>query len=239
VRLASFTVTNFRSITDAYKLPLRDFAVLVGPNNEGKSNILKAIVIALGLLSGSRFFRAQRQVRYRYSGEVERIFDWARDFPISLQESNTEGRSEFVLEFELTDEELVAFRRTTKIKLNSNLRLKLGLGPEEAKFDVLLQGKAKQKLTQNREKVARFIADNLDTQYIPAIRPATLAEEVVSDLVARELARLETDQSYQQLVAQLEEAQQPLLTALSEEITKTVASFIPAGVHPENSANLR
>jgi hypothetical protein len=51
MRLESFTVKNFRSITNAYRLPLRDFAVRVGPNTSGKSNILKAIVMALGILS--------------------------------------------------------------------------------------------------------------------------------------------------------------------------------------------
>lgn len=40
MRLVSFSVRRFRSITEAYKLPLGDYSVLVGPNNEGKSNIL-------------------------------------------------------------------------------------------------------------------------------------------------------------------------------------------------------
>jgi predicted ATP-dependent endonuclease of OLD family len=227
MRLASFTVKNFRSITDAYKLRLRDFAVLVGPNNEGKSNILKAVVIALDLLSRSEFYRDQRQIRYRYGEERTLGYNWSRDFPVGLKSTQPTGRSVFALEFELTDKELTAFRTATKVNLASNLKLKLSCGREDAKFEVQLQGKAKQTLAQKREEVARFVGERLDIQYIPAIRPSDLAVEVVEELLSRELAQLEAQPTYQKLLTQLEAAQQPTLNALSEELTKTISSFVP------------
>jgi hypothetical protein len=51
--------------------------------------------------------------------------------------------------------------------------------------------------------------------------------EVVEELLARELAQLERDPSYQKLLAELEAAQQPILNALAAELTKTVSSFVP------------
>lgn len=60
MRLIACTVRNFRSITDAYKIPLGDYAVLVGPNNEGKSNVLRAIVTAIGILSRSHIAGSNR-----------------------------------------------------------------------------------------------------------------------------------------------------------------------------------
>lgn len=227
MRLASFTVKNFRSITDAYKLPLSNFAVLVGPNNEGKSNVLKAIVIALGLLSRSRYFKSQRQVRYRYGDEDDVSFSWDRDYPIALQGTQHDGRSEFALEFELNGIEKKDFRTATKINLATNLKLKLTLGREDAKLELLLQGKAKQKAGLNLEQVARFVGEKLDIQYIPAIRPAALAESVVDDLLARELSQLEENPKYKALMGELEAIQRPILRSLSKELTSTVASFIP------------
>ena len=47
MQLVSFSVTNYRSITAAYKLSVRQSTVLIGPNNEGKSNVLRALVTAL------------------------------------------------------------------------------------------------------------------------------------------------------------------------------------------------
>ncbi len=54
MRLEQFSVQNFRSIEKAEKLPLGDFTVLLGPNNEGKSNILQAMVMGMQELSGKR-----------------------------------------------------------------------------------------------------------------------------------------------------------------------------------------
>ena len=51
MELVSFSVSNYRRITSAYKLPIRRPTVLIGPNNEGKSNILRALVASLQFLA--------------------------------------------------------------------------------------------------------------------------------------------------------------------------------------------
>lgn len=51
MRLVSFALSNFRSITRTERLSLDSFTVLVGPNNEGKSNILLGLVSGMKLLS--------------------------------------------------------------------------------------------------------------------------------------------------------------------------------------------
>jgi predicted ATPase len=47
MRLVSFSVENYRSITKARRIPLAASTVLIGPNNEGKSNILRALSVAM------------------------------------------------------------------------------------------------------------------------------------------------------------------------------------------------
>ena len=47
MKLVDFSVTNYRSITAAHKLVLQDMTVLVGKNNEGKSNLLRALNVAM------------------------------------------------------------------------------------------------------------------------------------------------------------------------------------------------
>ena len=47
MKLVEFSVTNFRSITKAHKIKLQDMTVLLGKNNEGKSNLLTALNVAM------------------------------------------------------------------------------------------------------------------------------------------------------------------------------------------------
>ena len=107
MKLVSFSVTNYRSITKAYKLPIRQFTVLLGPNDEGKSNILKALVTALEILRDLRRYKILRGRIQRQKRDLGN-YDWERDFPISLQVKNPGGESVFKMEFELTDKELMS-----------------------------------------------------------------------------------------------------------------------------------
>ena len=51
MRLVSFTVEKYRSITNAKKIGIDKSVTLVGPNNEGKSNLLRALVAAMNILT--------------------------------------------------------------------------------------------------------------------------------------------------------------------------------------------
>ena len=48
MNLSAFSVSNFRSIANTQRLPIGPkVTTLIGPNNEGKSNILRSLVAAL------------------------------------------------------------------------------------------------------------------------------------------------------------------------------------------------
>jgi putative ATP-dependent endonuclease of OLD family len=51
MRLVSFSVQNYRSITKANKIKVGQSTVIVGPNNEGKSNVLRALVTAMKVIT--------------------------------------------------------------------------------------------------------------------------------------------------------------------------------------------
>lgn len=85
MKLSSFSVINYRSITTARKIQTKNMTVLVGKNNEGKSNILRALTLAMDVMkmyaSDPRALRfSPRYLRGRY--------DWKRDYPLALQERN-------------------------------------------------------------------------------------------------------------------------------------------------------
>ena len=104
MKLKSFSVQKYRSITSAKKIALGRSTILVGPNNEGKSNILRALVTAMNILTRERY--AGRTARRRTTGVMYRrnVYDWDVDFPIHLQEKQLNGQSSMILEFDLTPE---------------------------------------------------------------------------------------------------------------------------------------
>ena len=88
MKLAAITVQKYRSLTSARKLQLQDQTILVGPNNEGKSNILRALVAGMQLLKGLRQVpvRRPRGPRIITQFDPRHVYDWRRDFPVSLLE---------------------------------------------------------------------------------------------------------------------------------------------------------
>lgn len=227
MKLVSVSVKEFRSIHAASKLPFSEFSVLVGPNNEGKSNILAAVVLALGLLAQGHYVYRRQFLRYRYDDGLD-SYNWDRDFPVAKQASKPTGTSQVVLEFELDPSERKRFRSRTSINLRANLKIKVNFGQQEAKVDLLLSGPTKKGINQrNINAIARFVADSIYLQYIPAVRTADMAQQVTENLLSTRLRELEKDSTYQAHVVALKKLQQPILQALSKELTATVQSFLP------------
>ncbi len=227
MKLVSFTVEKYRSITTARKIPVRQMTTLVGPNNEGKSNILRALVTGMHVLTRGTRPPISRGVSSRLSYERQ-VYNWKRDFPHNLQSRYPNGESVIVLEFGLTEREVQAFRDEIGSSLNGTLPLRVAIGPNEASVKVAKQGPGATALTRKSAKIAQFVARSLDFEHIEAVRTASSAKIVVDQLVERELGTLESDPEYQEAFGRIAELQRPILHQLSESIKTTLVTFLPA-----------
>ncbi len=238
MKLVSFSVENFRSITTARKIPLSNYSLLVGANNEGKSNILHALTIAMNALvdwhrhvrrtSDGRLVRATPTL---LSGRSPRRggYDWDTDFPISKQEKATsKSRTNIILEFELSDQEVLDFQGEIKSNLNGTLPLLVSFGQRSTDVTVKKPGRGQASLTKKSTRIANFVSERIRFEYIPAIRTAKSAERVISNLVAQELALLEDNDEYSVALDKIEELQRPIFNALSDTIQETVSAFLPS-----------
>ena len=226
MELVSFSVSNFRSVTSAYKLPIRRPTVLIGPNNEGKSNILRALVSSLqflGSLGGVRLSNGRIASVIR----PKEIYDWPRDFPVSLQEKTPDAETVFDLEFRLSAAEVEEFREEVKSSLNGTLPIQLRFGPGVSKLIVTKPGKGGPALTKKAQAVARFVARHIHIAYIPAVRTASAAIQIVNDLVDRELALVEAQPEYKAAMKALADLQRPVLASIGESIKLTLQEFLP------------
>lgn len=215
MQLVHFTVQNFRSITKAYKLPIDRSTILVGPNNEGKSNILKALVAAMRVLT------QRTRVSHRP------IYDWDQDFPVEQQDSQPEGESILIPEFQLNDQEISDFRQEIKSSLNGTLPLRIALGSRRFEVTVAKKGRGAKTLSGKSKHIAAFVADRLDFDYIPAVRTAESAERIVDAMVERELRVIESHPDYASAMTRIADLQQPVLAQLSSSIQQTLVKFLP------------
>jgi energy-coupling factor transporter ATP-binding protein EcfA2 len=232
MRLKLFSVTNFRSITKAEKLPLGDLTVLVGPNNEGKSNILEALAIGMQELGRPTHRTAYPPgSRRRFGASFERagelVYRWDRDFPQALQEK-TEGRTTMNFDFELTPEEVEEFHKEVGSRFNEALPISLTFGSSgRSSFRVRKRGPSQQALSKKRSAIAQFVAERVQLQYVPAVRTGERAANIVRRMLSRELASATSDPAYAEALEHLQALQGPILEKLSRSITTQLQSFLP------------
>ncbi len=234
MKLISFSVDKYRSITRAGKLSIKDMTILIGPNNEGKSNLLRALVTALDIVAGlssTSIYRGRlRSFRWLRTslGQLMRPgYDWTRDFPVSLQAPHPEGESIFNLDFQLTDDEVDEFRAEVGSSLDGFLPIQITVGKKEPGFKIRKRGPGARVLSKKAQSIARFIGDRFEFQYIPAIRTAEDAEKIIREMVDRELRRIEDDPAFRSAREALWRHYAPILNKLSETITNTLQGFLP------------
>lgn len=225
MRLVNFSVSNYRSITAAHKIAFSDVTVLVGKNNEGKSNLLRALQAAMLLLQRHADNTNRRTLLG--SGD-ETNYRWKRDFPIQLQNRKLSTNTIFKVEFQLNEEEISEFKSEIGSSLNGSLPLEIKIGKtHEAQVRLVKRGKGTKTLGSKSTAIARFIAARIHFNYIPAIRTDSSSLELIGDMLSQELRVLERDPKYIQALETIADLQKPILRELSERVQGPLKEFLP------------
>ncbi|ODS39425.1 hypothetical protein BEH94_09085 [Candidatus Altiarchaeales archaeon WOR_SM1_SCG] len=222
--IKSFTIKNFRSITKTEDLPVSKLSILIGPNNEGKSNILQGLVFFLQFLEEKAIIRRRYYSRGIRSKSRE-SYVWARDFPIDLQKTKPTGKTCFTIEFELSRREKYDIRRILGSELKDNLLVKLSIGENGRNFSAHDTQDRRKKLDQ--AKVREFISKRISVQYIGAIRTSERTLEVIDNMISTEMEKLYSDNEYTELIEKINLKEKPLLEELAKNLTETISDFLP------------
>ncbi|HQK35405.1 MAG TPA: AAA family ATPase [Spirochaetia bacterium] len=225
MRLICFSVTNYRSITTAHKIQMSNLTVLVGKNNEGKSNILRALSLAMDIM---RYYSENPRISHISIRSLRVRYNWESDFPISLQERKPNGNSSIDLTFELTNDELQTIRTTTGIRLNSNLPIRVSMGKSDAIIDIPKRGTPAFANATNKQRIIEFVCNKIDFNFIPAVRTDNDAIRVLERLIERELYSLEENPDYINATATIERLQQQILDDISARIVLPLQTFLPS-----------
>lgn len=222
MQLTYFTVSNYRSITNAYKLDLQNMTILIGKNNEGKSNLIKALNLAMEIVRFSGNFR-RRIISHQ-------LYVWRDDFPVGLQNKpKLKNKStEFRLDFKLNDEEIATFYEKVGSNINGDLSVYIEIKQDDTfSITVPKRGKNATALSSKIESISQFICDNISLQYIPAIRSESDAYDVISNIIESEFQQTE-DEEYKKAQEYIEKYQKKKLKELSNRIKEPLAVFMPS-----------
>lgn len=230
MHLESISVTKYRSIRTAQKLGLGSLTVLVGANNEGKSNLLRAMVAGMTALNSHGRVRHAGFRRWdpaRRRGYEVGQYNWSVDFPVDLQEKQPNGKTLIDFEFILNADELRLFRDEFGSSLNGSLPIRVALGRVGPPDFSVRKQRVGQVLSKQSKEIARFVGERLKIEYVHSMRSAETALDVVSAMLDGQLRVLEENARYRRAVELIETLQQPLLQRLSDEIKGMLSEFLP------------
>lgn len=226
MKLFSFSVTNYRSITAAHKIVLSDTTVLIGKNNEGKSNILRSLQVAMLIFQQHAInSKLRRPSRMQLDDQP---YDWKRDFPVQLQARKASNQTIFKLEFQLDEHEIAEFKTETGSSFNGSLPLEIRVGKDnESSIKLIKPGKGTKSLATQSSKIAKFVADRIYFNYIPAVRTDNEAIELIGKMLSQELRALEVNPSYLAALDTIAQLQQPILDELALRVQIPLNEFLP------------
>ena len=226
MRLCSFYVKSYRSIDEVKIGDIRQYCVIAGPNNSGKSNLLRALYIALSLASSGNFERRRKKPQYSYIHNMT-DYVWKRDIPVSLAKSES-ASTIFKLTFEFSDDEKNEFRERLGINLSKSLQMKFQLYSDRTEGNIIMPGRAKKQMEKKIREIGFFIQSKLNFEYIPCVRPSELTAEYFSRLLDKELRNLESQEEYQKCMETLRKLQQPILENMEVKLAASLKTFIPS-----------
>lgn len=226
MQLVNFSVSNYRSITTAHRVTFSNVTVLIGKNNEGKSNLLRALQAAMALLTRHALPDLRRS-RVMYGDEEPYV--WKRDFPIQLQDRKSSTQTILKLEFQLDDAEIQEFKSEIGSNLNGSLPLEIKIGKDHVPIIRLVKsGKGTKTLNQKSSSIAKFVAGRIHFNYIPAIRTDSAAIELIGNMLSQELRALEKESAYLEALATIAKLQGPVLDELAERVQGPLKEFLPS-----------
>lgn len=223
MKLSFITIANFRSITNAYKIDMSNLTVLLGKNNEGKTNIIRAIKLGMNIIQDIEMYYPRHKIMRRLG------YDWHEDFPIALQSSRKlkDKKTSIRFDFQLTTEE------TTELsaRINSNINCALSIficikEGNQISITVPKKGKNAKAISSKIVPISNYISEHFLMQYIPAVRSEDDAYNAIIDLVESELSEID-DEEYKKSLELIVKVQQEKLANLANRVKQPLKNFLP------------
>ncbi|HFR3587888.1 TPA: ATP-dependent endonuclease [Streptococcus suis] len=233
MRVEKIEIKNFRSL-ESVEINVSDFIVILGKNNEGKSNVLKSINRFDSLID---YFisRKERFIKDKSLHLMEGYFrpeSIEADVPLSIRNlKRTSKNISIGIIFSLTEQEQEELNsiKFSGTKTNGYLEINFTYTRDlVASISVKLREDVK--AIRSSEKVIEilnFYRNNFNIRYIPTIRTEDNANEIIRRILSERLETLNSNPEYINAINRAQNIQSDLLSEIAEEIKPDLVQYIP------------
>lgn len=245
MRLDAVTVQNYRSIVKRTHFNLGNHTTLVGPNNEGKSNLLRALGLGMDVINNWRFLgdavgtesivrglnaRSVLGGNFRRNSRMDSDwggYEWYKDFPILKQSLKSPQKTIIRLDFTLSSDERRQLKRQLQIKNNEHLGVQISIDKDSVSLGIAKPGRSSAIYQLNARSIADFISQRISYVSIPAIRTSRQAQRLISDVTQLQLNTLQSKDEYIQLSNELNQLREKAVKEIESGLSASIKRYFP------------
>lgn len=247
MKIISVDVSNFRSIVKHTQFSLGDMTTLVGPNNEGKTNLIKALIVGMDEIEALANGREDSLYEYippipfyQYNMfDFQRGYRWDFDYPLAKQSAKRPGHTTIRLTFKLEGAEIDEYESLVGAHTSDGiLPIEMEFTKTKKNIGIKKRGRTKKIVQTKSKEIANFVTENFGVIYIPAVRTEKQARNILNELITIRMESLFHDEKYQELLKKLEEQRRDVISNIANEIKESVKQYMPSIdsvlISPEN-----
>lgn len=244
MKIADVTVGNYRSIGRQTRFDLADLTTLIGPNNEGKSNLLRALALGLrvidawgslpddiaksGELTGARVAAVYDSYQHRRRPDRHRDvnYDWRLDYPLAKQSAKSPQPAVVRITFKMSEQEVADFKNETGLTNNGSLPVELRFSRAKTSLQVVKPGRGAAGYSNKAPAIARFVSERIDYVIVPAVRTMDQAMRLLNDLASIRLGELARSDAYREALKQVDELRASVVESVQADLKDTIATYL-------------
>lgn len=216
MRIVQVSISKYRAFDQKATLQLASFTVLTGPNNLGKSTVLRALDLFFGTLERGRVTRNVGNSRYRPSEDYPKAYKRGRKWPTRIAVT-------LALD---TDDRSSALKATGQ-QFPDRVELRLELSPTTSSAQARLTSP---QITDSAhvELFSQWFTDNVSYVYIPATRAIErFRQSVFSELVGAAIHSLSRSKRRVEQVERFYADVAARIAAVETDLTTELKPYLP------------
>ncbi len=234
LKINKIFIENFRNIKEG-DLKLTNYNIILSKNNQGKSNVMKAIkrgwdlineysLMGISLTKG----RSKKGYKIRTYGSSNPLKEVGDDFTINKYDKSKPITISYIFELDNDEKETLKSLLNSKTIITNELLIMVKYNDSllyDVKVKLNKNGRFLNSVKNIRETVL-FILKNFDIDFIPSIRTEEAATEIVQEAVRQRLKDLSMSDEYNRAIELIKELQKKELEVISSQIEPDLKRYL-------------